>query len=164
MLWRWLKSLVWGSPAGLPLAHYLVSSGLEPTFGLTWGPPLCACASFSQDGFYPQGFWEVDRMCYGLMPLLPLTPDAVLGVSLTSRIRNRWSLSFIQAGHSSSLLLLLTLYLEVICLQGTDYSCSAWDPSISCFKGMGQRMVPGWVLGFCFHFYFKCNGCVYRCR
>ena len=27
-----------------------------------------------------------------------------------------------------------SFYLEVICPQGTDYSCSAWDPSIFCFK------------------------------
>ena len=41
------------------------------------------------------------------------------------------SLSLIQAGLSSSLLLLLSSSWSV-CPQGTDSSCSAWGPSISC--------------------------------
>lgn len=27
-----------------------------------------------------------------------------------------------------------SFYLEVFCSQGTDYSCAAWDPSVSCFS------------------------------
>lgn len=34
-----------------PLANHFAPSWLESLFGLTQGPPLCACASFSQDGF-----------------------------------------------------------------------------------------------------------------
>ena len=30
------------SPSGLPLVNHLASSGLELTFGLTQGPPLCS--------------------------------------------------------------------------------------------------------------------------
>ena len=92
-----------------------------------------------QDGFEHEGLWEVDRMYYFLVPLLSLTPPeeafcecVVLGVSLTSKMRNRWSLSFIQVGCS--------LYLEVICPQGTDDSCPAWDSSIACFKINSQRL------------------------
>lgn len=52
-----------GCPSWLPLANPFASSGLELTFGMTQGPPLCVQgASFSQDGFYRQGFWEVDQM------------------------------------------------------------------------------------------------------
>ena len=36
-----LNHLYEGSPSGLPLAHHLASSGLESTFGLTQGSPLC---------------------------------------------------------------------------------------------------------------------------
>ena len=34
-----IKSLVRGSPSGLPLVNHLASS----SFGLTQGPPLCVC-------------------------------------------------------------------------------------------------------------------------
>ena len=70
-------------------------------------------------------------MYYALVPLLSLTPEVsfcecvVTEVSLTSGMRNRWSLSFIQAGRS--------FYIEVICPQGNNYIYAAWDPSISCF-------------------------------
>ena len=62
---------------------------------------------------------------------LSLTPGesfcecVVPEVSLASRMRNRWALSFIQARCS--------FYLEVICPQGTGYSCLAWGLPISCF-------------------------------
>ena len=111
-------------PSRLPLANHLASSG----FGLTQGPPLGA-AYFSQDGLQHKGLWEVDRKYYGLVPLLSLTPEApffqyvVPEVSLTSRVRNRCSLSFIQAAHS----------FYPIHPQGTGYSCSAWDPSVSSY-------------------------------
>ena len=40
LLWKSLKSLLWGNPSGLLLANHLASSGLEPTIGLTQDPPL----------------------------------------------------------------------------------------------------------------------------
>ena len=43
-------------------------------FDLTQGPLPCLCTTFSQDGFYCQGFWEVDSTYYVLVPLLSLTP------------------------------------------------------------------------------------------
>ena len=78
-----LNHLFGDGPSRLPLTNHLASSGLEPTFGLTQGP--YQHAFFSQDGFYYQHFWEVDRMYHGLVPFL--------------------SLPFIQEGCSSSLLL-----------------------------------------------------------
>ena len=107
-----LNHLYRKSPSGLPLANHLALSSLESTFCLTQGPLLYARASFSQHGLSCQGLYKVDRMYYGLMPIPYLTPEepfcdcVVLEVSLTSRMRNRWSPSFMQAGHSSSLLLL----------------------------------------------------------
>lgn len=56
---------------GFPWPHHLALSALESTFGLTKDPPLCAYASFSQDGFQCKGFWEVDRTYYGPGPSLP---------------------------------------------------------------------------------------------
>lgn len=48
-----LNHLYGNSPPGLPLANHLASSGLEPTCGLTEGPPLCAHSIF-------QPRWKVD--------------------------------------------------------------------------------------------------------
>ena len=72
-----LNHLFGGNPSGLPLANHLASSGLEPTFGLTQAPGWISApeSSLTQDGFYHQGFWEVDRMYYGLVPLPSLTPE-----------------------------------------------------------------------------------------
>ena len=48
------------------------------------------------------GFWQADKIYYGLAPLLSLTPEdafcarVIREVSLTSRMRNMWSLSFKQ--------------------------------------------------------------------
>ena len=42
-----LNHLYGGSPSRVPLANHLASSG----FVKTQDPPLCACASFNQDGF-----------------------------------------------------------------------------------------------------------------
>lgn len=50
-------------------------SDLEPPPGLTQGPLLCVRASFSQDGFYHQGVWEVDKNYRDLVPLPTLTPE-----------------------------------------------------------------------------------------
>ena len=101
-----LNHLYGGSPSRLPLPNHLASSG----FGLTQG--LCAGASFSQDGFYEEVIWEIDKMYYGLMPLPSLTPEepfckcVVPEVSLTSRMRNRWSLLSKQDPAPPSLLLM----------------------------------------------------------
>ena len=114
VLWRSFNSLVWG-------LSLQASSG----FGLTQGPVLRLDFSTKASGTLTG--WTIP-----LVPLLSLTPEEpfckciVLEVSLTSRMRNRWSLSFIQAG--------CYFYLEVICMQRTDYSCSAKDPSIPCFS------------------------------
>ena len=116
----------------LPLANHLASSGLKPTFGLTQGPPLCTRTSFRQEGVSGQDLWEGDRMYYGLVPLPSPAPEepfcncVVPGFSLTLRMRNRCSLL------SKKDVPGIIFNLEVICPQGTDSSCSAWDSSISC--------------------------------
>lgn len=45
------KSLVRGSPSGLPLVNHLALSGLQSIFGHMQCPPLWACSYFNQDGF-----------------------------------------------------------------------------------------------------------------
>ena len=67
-LWGSLNHLYGDSSSGFPLANHLALPGSESIFGLTQGPPLCACAFLSQDGFQRKGFWEVDRTYYGLAP------------------------------------------------------------------------------------------------
>ena len=86
-------------------------SDLEPPPGLTQGPLLCVRASFSQDGFYHQGVWEVDKNYRDLVPLPTLTPRS-LSVHVSFRrfldLKHQKyvvSLSVIRAGPSSSVLL-----------------------------------------------------------
>lgn len=47
---RELRSLIWGTSPGFPLANHLALLGSESIFGITQGPPLCARESLSQDG------------------------------------------------------------------------------------------------------------------
>lgn len=71
----------WGS-SGFPLVHIWSDSG-----------PFPVCVHiFSQDRFKHKGLWEVDRTCYGLAPWESFLGMCSLGVSLTSRMRNMWSL------------------------------------------------------------------------
>ena len=53
--WGSLNHLYGGSSSRLPLANHLALSGSASICGLTQGPPGCACASFSQDGFQRVG-------------------------------------------------------------------------------------------------------------
>ena len=95
----------------------------------------CVCASLSQDGFQHRGLWEGwhHLLWSGAPPFwTPKEAFCSQGVSLTSRIRNMWSLSFIWAGLSSSLPLTESWG---YCPQGTDFSCSARGPHISCLRG-----------------------------
>ena len=108
VLWRSFKSLVWGQPFSFCFVWLWPDSGPCP-----------------QDGLQHVGLWEVDRKYRGLVPLLSLTPEepfcesVVPEVLLTPRMRNR-RLSFFRAG--------CCFYLEVTCPQGTECSCSAWEP------------------------------------
>ena len=47
----WFESLIWGISSGFPLANHLTLLGSVSLFGLSQGPPMCAHASLSQDGF-----------------------------------------------------------------------------------------------------------------
>ena len=113
-------------------------SDLEPPRDLTQGPLLCVRASFSQDGFYHQGVWEVDKNYRDLVPLPTLTPRGAFlymcrsGGSLTSSIRNMWSL-YLLSEQDPAPPCSFHNHLAVICAQGTGDSCWAWDPSTSCF-------------------------------
>ena len=81
---------------GFPWPHHLALSALESTFGLTKDPPLCAYASFSQDGFQCKGFWEVDRTYYDLMlpPLKILSVHCVTwwGVGRRVSLTQEWEI------------------------------------------------------------------------
>ena len=50
-LW-WFESILWGVSSGFPLASHLDLSGSESIFGVSQDPPVCTCASLSQDGFH----------------------------------------------------------------------------------------------------------------
>ena len=87
-----IKSLIRGQSSAS-----LFSSGqascFHPTADLSQGPTLCACASFSQDGFQHEGLWEVSKTDYGLASppfMIPKEPfcGCAVKVSLTPRMRN----------------------------------------------------------------------------
>ena len=42
---------IWGISSRFPLASHLALPGSESELGLSQGPPMCAHASLSQDGF-----------------------------------------------------------------------------------------------------------------
>ena len=46
-----IESLLWGISPGFPLTNHLALPGSESVFGISQGPPMCACASLSQGGF-----------------------------------------------------------------------------------------------------------------
>ena len=107
----WLNHSHGGGPSGLPLANHLAC------LDLAWLGALPSRWFLAQGSL---GSWqEVATDCAPAFsdPEEPFCKCIVLEVSLTSRMRNRWSLSFIQAECS--------FYLEVICPQGIDYSCPA---------------------------------------
>ena len=91
-------------------------SGIESTCDLAQGPPLCARASFSQDGFQSEGLREIDRTRYSATPTPFSDPwetflhtcrvGGLLGLKDENHVV---SLSFIQAGLGSSLPQPLTL-------------------------------------------------------
>ncbi|KAM9052086.1 uncharacterized protein AAG666_001621 isoform 1-T9 [Megaptera novaeangliae] len=68
---RALRSLSWAATrlAGLqgavqqvhylkfPLANHLALPGSESIFGISQDPPMCVCASLSQDGFQRRDLW-----------------------------------------------------------------------------------------------------------
>ena len=101
-----------GGPFGLPLANHLALSGLESLSGLTQGPPLCAHALLAKMDSSAGVSGKLTGCTMGWCLLPSLTPEdlfctcVVWKVSLTSRMRNTWSLYlFLQAGCTSSLLL-----------------------------------------------------------
>ena len=107
-------------PSGLPLANHLALSGCGPTQGAALRKHFSTGVSGKTTGCMGSGaspFSDPRNLSVSVCSS---------EVSLTSRMRNGWSLSFIQTGCSFDL--------WVVCPQGTDYSCSAWDPSTSCIK------------------------------
>lgn len=68
---EWTQNCAFGTVFQIPSGQSSCSLSLS---GLTQGPPQCICASFSQDGFWWEGFWEVGRAYYGLP--LSLFPDS----------------------------------------------------------------------------------------
>ena len=110
----WFKSLTWGQFFWFPLAIHLAFSGSESIFGLTQGSGLCACASFSQDGFQHKGFWGVNKTYYYLVSPPFSDPWGTFlhmcnleGLLELKNEKYMVSLSLIKAGFSSSLLLRL---------------------------------------------------------
>ena len=95
-LWKF-ESLLWGISSGFPLTNYLALPGSESVFGILQGPPLCACAFLSQDGFQQRGLWVVDITYYGVAPppfltsREPFCTCVVREVSLISRMGIMWS-------------------------------------------------------------------------
>ena len=94
---EYFESFIQGNSFRFSLTSYLALPGSESLFGLTQGPPLRVCTSFSQNGFQHKGFWEEERiMDWRLLPSVtseePFCICIIWEVSLTSQMRNMWLL------------------------------------------------------------------------
>lgn len=71
------------------------SPGSESTSGVSQGPPLCACASLSQDGFQCRGLWiGWHHLLWGEAPFLLTTGGSFLHLCSQEGLLDlkRWSL------------------------------------------------------------------------
>ena len=122
MLWRWLNYLYRGSPSGQSpcFVWHWINTWSDPEPSPVW------CVSFIQDRFLHNGLWqaEVDRMYYDLAPLPYLTPEELFCTcvlrkdSLTSRMRNIWSLYLFSKQDTAPPCSCHNLYLEVSVHRG----------------------------------------------
>ena len=135
----WFESRFGGISSRFVLADHFHLLASESIFGMSQGPPTCACSSLSQDGLQRRGLWATDIIRYEVTTPLPLLTSkepfcaCVVGeVFLTSRMRTRWP--FIAYWTGSSLLhhpaFMEFLLSWSFCPQGRN--CSVWGPSISC--------------------------------
>ena len=135
----WFESRFGGISSRFVLADHFHLLASESIFGMSQGPPTCACSSLSQDGLQRRGLWATDIIRYEVTTPLPLLTSkepffaCVVGeVFLTSRMRNMWP--FISYWTGSSLLhhpaFMEFLLSWSFCPQGRN--CSVWGPSISC--------------------------------
>ena len=93
----WFESLFGGISSRFLLADHFHLLASESVFGMSQGPPTCACSSLSQDGLQRRGLWVTDITHYEVTTPLPLLTSkepfcaCIVGeVFLTSRTRNRW--------------------------------------------------------------------------
>ena len=91
--------------------------------------PVCAWASFSQDGFQQRGLW----VALTSLPFWPPRSFLVRKVSLTSRMRNMWSFISYLGRAQPPLLIILLLIFWSFCPWGMNSSCLPLGgaPSIS---------------------------------
>ena len=122
-----------GSLSHLYGHFFQVSFGQSFWFDRFWvriwyisGPShVCTCIS------HPR--WIPVKRPMGSLTSLPFWPPRTFidgKVSLTLRMRNMWSLIFYLGKAQPPLSIILLLW--SFCPQGTNSSCSAWGPSISC--------------------------------
>ena len=136
-LWGGLNHVSGGSSSRFPLAYHLAF--VWPWVHIWPDSPVCEHLLAKMDSIARvsgklTGQIVVRRPCTLLNPEEPVYAHVVQELSLTSRMKNMWSLYlFIQAGLSSSLLLPSSLSWS-ICPRGTNSSCPVWDPPISCLK------------------------------
>ena len=114
-----LQSFMWGISYGFSLANHFELPGSESVFGVSQDPPMCVRASLSQDGFQRKGLW-VDLTSFLFWP-----PRSFLvgKVSLTSRMRNMWSLIFYLGRAQPPLSIVLLLIFWSFCSQGMNSNC-----------------------------------------
>ena len=121
MRYNWV---IWGSSSEFPLANHLALPVSDSIFGLIQGPPLCADASLSQNGFQHRGLWEGwHYLKWGGIPSLfdfqgPFLHMCSWEASLTSRMRNMWSLYLLSGKDSAPPCSCHYLYLGVSVHRG----------------------------------------------
>lgn len=141
----WFKSFLWWQSSGFSLGQPFCFVWLQVCILSESGPsPVCVLVhdlAKMGSGTRVSGKLTEPVMVWCSPPFSDaketFCTHVVWEVFLTSRMRNVWS-PFTWARFSLSLLLPLSLPWS-ICPQGTDCQCSAWGPSVSCLKMMGQK-------------------------
>ena len=124
---------MWDTSSVFPLANHLALPDSESIFGITQCPPLCARISLSHDGFQRRSLWEGwHHLLWGAVSSLfdprgALLCIVVRKVSLTSRMRNMWSLYLLSEWDSAALCLCYYLFLEVSVHRGQTSAAQPGD-------------------------------------
>ena len=125
-----LNHLYWGISSGFPLANYFDWPDSESVFGISQDPPMCVRIS--------QPTW-IPAKSFDITPLLTSnelsSQEGVFLSSLTTRMRNMWSLLFhLGRAQPPPPIVLLSIFWSV-CPQEMNSSCLPLDGlSIACLK------------------------------
>ena len=117
-----LNHLYWGISSGFPLANHFDWPDSESVFVISQDPPMWVCIC--------QPTW-IPAKSFDITPLLTSndisSQEGVFLSSLTTRMRNMWSLLFyLGRAQPPPLIVLLSIFWS-FCPQGMNSNCLPWD-------------------------------------